>query len=244
MNHHAGMKEIPLEERVRTLDWAAIGERVLETGFAVTAPVLTRKDCSHLQSLYGAGDLFRSHIHMARHGFGKGEYKYFRYPLPSAIQSLRQAAYPHVAALANEWAIRLNLSDRFPENLDDYLALCHRDGQERPTPLMLKYKADDYNCLHQDLYGERYFPFQMAILLSEPEVDFEGGDFMLVENRPRMQSVGHVAKLKAGQAVIFAVNERPRNGSRGYHRVKLRHGVSEILSGNRYALGIIFHDAK
>lgn len=244
MNHQVKIEQETIAARVRGLDWAALGHTLLEKGFCVTDTILDKDDCVRLRARYGEEGLYRSHIHMARHGFGLGEYKYFRYDLPGVVQAIRTAAYTPLAAVANEWASRLAVPGRFPDTLTDYLALCHADGQTRPTPLMLKYEAGDYNCLHQDLYGDRYFPFQMAILLSEPEEGFTGGDFMLVENRPRMQSVGHVAKLQMGQAVIFAVNERPRQGSRGYHRVKLRHGVSEILTGDRYTLGIIFHDAK
>lgn len=231
-------------ERVDALDWRQVRHDLLEKGFAVTGPIITDAECDGLINAYGREDMYRSHIHMARHAFGLGEYKYFRYPLPDLVEELRQNAYPHLAQAADEWAARLGIEDRFPRALDEYLALCHADGQMRPTPLILKYGAGDYNCLHQDLYGDRHFPFQMALLLNEPGEDFEGGDFMLVENRPRMQSVGHVVQLRRGQAVIFAVNERPRRGSRGYHRAKLRHGVSEILSGQRHTLGIIFHDAR
>ncbi|NVJ98042.1 MAG: 2OG-Fe(II) oxygenase [Alphaproteobacteria bacterium] len=229
---------------ISALPWEDIGQEILEKGFAVTGPIFSAEECSMLQGLYARDDFYRSHIHMARHGFGRGEYKYFRYPLPDPVQALREAAYPHLARIANEWASRLGLVADFPGQLADYLEGCHKEGQARPTPLILKYGVGDYNCLHQDLYGDRYFPFQMAVLLSNPGKDFDGGDFMLVENRPRMQSVGHVTQLSQGQAVIFAVNERPRQGSRGYHRVKLRHGVSEITRGERYTLGIIFHDAR
>ncbi|SDE03602.1 hypothetical protein SAMN04488071_1870 [Kordiimonas lacus] len=238
------LEKSELAARIDSLPWADIQHRLLETGYAVTGPILTPDECAALKAGFGQEGLYRSHIHMARHGFGQGEYKYFSYPLPPVVAELRQAAYPHVAKAADVWADRLGLEAGYPARLDDYLALCHADGQARPTPLILKYQAGDYNCLHQDLYGDRYFPFQMAVLLSDPGTDFEGGDFMLVENRPRMQSVGHVPRLRQGQAIIFAVNERPRKGSRGYHRVKLRHGVSEITSGERCTLGIIFHDAR
>ncbi len=244
MTHPAPVEKIDLASRIDGQPWGEIQNSLLDKGFATTGPILTPEECATLRAAYGREDIYRSHIHMARHGFGLGEYKYFNYPLPSVVETLRQTAFPHVAAAARAWAERLGADIHFGDKLDDYLALCHADGQNRPTPLILKYRKGDYNCLHQDLYGDRYFPFQMAVLLSEPGCDFEGGDFMLVENRPRMQSVGHVVKVRMGQAVIFAVNERPRQGSRGYHRVKLRHGVSEITSGDRYTLGIIFHDAR
>ncbi|MGI9381764.1 MAG: 2OG-Fe(II) oxygenase, partial [Methyloligellaceae bacterium] len=186
---------------------------------------------------------FRSHIVMARHGFGQGEYKYFSYPLPSVVAALREAVYPHLMPIANRWAKTLGAETRFPKTLEAMLANCHAAGQTRPTPLLLKYGAGDYNCLHQDLYGALAFPLQLAILLSEPGEDFEGGEFVLTEQRPRMQSRAEVVPLGRGHGVLFATSHRPKQGKRGPYRVNLRHGVSRVRSGRRFTLGIIFHDA-
>ena len=180
---------------------------------------------------------------MRRHGFGEGEYKYFSYPLPDPIERLRQAVYPKLAPIANRWMAAMGMAHRYPETLDAFLAQCHKAGQRRPTPLLLKYQAGDYNCLHQDLYGEQFFPIQLAILLSEPETGFEGGEFVLTEQRPRMQSRAEVVPLAQGDGVLFAVSERPKQGTRGTYRVKMRHGVSRVRRGHRYTTGIIFHDA-
>jgi hypothetical protein len=187
--------------------------------------------------------LFRSQVHMARHGFGRGEYKYFAYPLPEMVAGLRARLYPQLAPIANRWQERMGLETRFPAAHDDFLKRCHAAGQTRPTPLLLQYGPDDYNCLHQDLYGEHVFPLQVAILLSRPEEDFTGGEFVLTEQRPRMQSVPSVVPLQQGDAVIFAVSQRPVSGTRGSYRVTMRHGVSRVRSGRRHTLGIIFHDA-
>lgn len=206
-------------------------------------PLLDPAVCRELAGLYDRPDAFRSRVVMQRHGFGSGEYKYLAYPLPGIVARLRDALYPPLAAVANDWALQLGDAARFPERLDEYLARCHAAGQTRPTPLMLRYGAGDYNCLHQDLYGELVFPLQLTILLSEPGVDFTGGEFLLVEQRPRMQSRGEVVALEQGEAVIFPVRHRPVRGTRGVYRVTMRHGVSRVRSGIRQTLGIIFHDA-
>ncbi|HAP12429.1 MAG TPA: proline hydroxylase, partial [Afipia sp.] len=194
--------------------------------------------------LYGEDGIFRSHIIMARHGFGRGEYKYFSYPLPDIISALRTALYPQLAPIANRWNESMGIDVRYPAEHADFITRCHKAGQTRPTPLLLQYNAGDYNCLHQDLYGEHVFPLQVAVLLSEPERDFTGGEFVLTEQRPRMQSRAAVVPLKQGDAVVFAVHHRPVQGTRGTYRVNLRHGVSQLRSGHRHTVGIIFHDAK
>ena len=218
---------------------AALDQR----GHAVLPAVLDADECRDVAALYACDDAFRSRIVMARHNFGRGEYKYLRYPLPPVVAALREALYPRLAPLANDWHERLRLERRFPAALDAFLARCHAAGQRRPTPLILKYEAGDYNCLHQDLYGELVFPVQATVLLSAPGPDFEGGEFMLVEGRPRMQSKGEVVPLGQGDLVLFAVNYRPVQGSRGFYRATLRHGVSPLRSGHRFTLGVIFHDA-
>ena len=206
--------------------------------------LLDDAECAALVRAYADERQFRKRVVMAKHGFGQGEYQYFDYPLPPRVEALRQRWFPPLAEVANEWASRLQSDERYPPSLDQYLARCHEAGQQRPTPLMLKYGVGDYNCLHQDLYGDLAFPLQMTVLLSEPETDFDGADFVLVEQRPRMQSRAHVLRPKRGEAVVFAVNQYPRSGTRGFHRVKMRHGVSELTRGERYTLGIIFHDAS
>jgi hypothetical protein len=206
--------------------------------------LLAPEACAPLAALYACDEHFRSHVHMARHGFGKGEYKYFRYPLPPLIAALRDALYSRLADVANMWNERLNIRDRYPRSHAEYLKLCHDAGQTRPTPLLLQYAAGDFNCLHQDLYGDLAFPLQATILLSRPNRDFTGGEFALTEQRPRMQSRVEVVPLQQGDAVIFAVHNRPVQGAKGPYRVNLRHGVSRIRSGRRHTLGIIFHDAK
>jgi hypothetical protein len=205
---------------------------------------LTQDECGAIAGLYGGEQGFRSHIVMARHGFGKGEYKYFSYPLPDIVADLRTSLYPHLAPIANRWNEAMGMDIRYPEAHADFIARCHEAGQTRPTPLLLQYGAGDYNCLHQDLYGEHVFPLQVAILLSEPERDFSGGEFVLTEQRPRMQSRAAVVPLRQGDAVVFAVHTRPVQGTRGTYRVNLRHGVSQLRSGRRHTVGIIFHDAK
>ena len=218
---------------------AALDER----GYAVVPGLLDPAECGALAALYEGDEAFRSRVVMARHNFGSGEYKYLRYPLPAAVSALREALYPRLVPLANRWHERLRLAPRFPATLQVYLDRCHAAGQERPTPLILKYEEGDYNCLHQDLYGEFVFPVQATILLSRPGHDFTGGEFMLVEQRPRMQSRGEVVPLGCGDAVLFAVNYRPVAGARGFYRARMRHGVSRLNSGRRFTLGIIFHDA-
>jgi hypothetical protein len=215
-----------------------------ERGCAVVESMLTAAECRALVALYEDDARFRSRVVMAKHGFGRGEYRYFAYPLPPAVQSLRTALYPDLARIANEWNARLGVDTRYPAAHDEFLARCHAAGQRRPTPLVLRYGAGDYNCLHRDLYGPLVFPLQVAILLSDPREDFTGGEFVLTEQRPRMQSRAEVVPLSQGDAVVFAVSERPVTGTRGVYRVTHRHGVSRVRSGRRHTLGIIFHDAE
>ncbi|WP_420995691.1 2OG-Fe(II) oxygenase [Cupriavidus sp. 30B13] len=225
------------------LRWEAIGQELDQHGYAVVAGLLAPPACDALAALYPRDELFRSRVAMSRHGFGRGEYKYFGYPLPGPVEDLRGALYPHLAPVANRWHAAMGIGARYPERHADFLRRCHEAGQTRPTPLLLQYGPDDYNCLHQDLYGEHVFPLQAAVLLSEPGEDFTGGEFVLTEQRPRMQSRAEVVPLRKGDAVVFAVNQRPVQGARGSYRVRLRHGVSRLRSGRRYVLGIIFHDA-
>jgi uncharacterized protein len=236
------MTALSIHRTERRADWAALEAALDAHGYATLPALLTPAECRALRLLYNDEAAFRSRVVMARHGFGRGEYKYLRYPLPPVIEALRQEVYPHLAPIANRWRAALKESGRFPAALDDYLAECHAAGQTRPTPLILKYGAEDYNCLHQDLYGDRVFPLQLTVLLSAPE-DFAGGEFLLLEQRPRMQSKAEVVPLRQGEAVIFAVHHRPVRGTRGIYRVNQRHGVSRIRSGERYTLGVIFHDA-
>jgi hypothetical protein len=226
-----------------TLDWPGITTALNTDGFAIAPKLLSPNDCAGLRGLYTDDSAFRSTITMARHGFGRGEYRYFRYPLPATVQRLRESLYPPLAAIANTWMERLRDTRRYPASHAAYRDQCHAAGQQRPTPLLLKYGPGDYNCLHQDLYGEEVFPIQVAILLSQPDDDFTGGEFVLTEQRPRRQSKVSVAPLTQGDAVIFAVNQRPVTGTRGIYRATMRHGVSEVRSGDRYTLGVIFHDA-
>ena len=231
-------------ERVAALDWTAITAALDAHGCAATGPLLTDEECRQLATAYDVEQLFRSRVIMARHGFGQGEYKYFAYPLPKLIADLRAALYPPLAQLANRWNDALEIALRYPRAHDALLAHCREAGQTKPTPLLLKYGPGDYNCLHQDLYGEQVFPLQVTILLSTPGVDFTGGEFVLTEQRPRMQSRAEVVSLHCSEAVIFPVQNRPIQGTRGTYRVNMRHGVSRLRSGRRYALGIIFHDAE
>lgn len=226
-----------------SLDWHAIAAALDGAGHAVVSGLVSQSTCAEFAALYDADDLFRSRVIMARHGFGRGEYKYFAYPLPDRLQRLRSALYPGLAAIANRWEQALGRAARYPLSHADYLAACHAAGQTRPTPLLLRYGPQDYNCLHQDLYGELVFPLQAAVLLSRPGEDFAGGEFVLVEQRPRQQSRVEVVPLRQGDAVIFAVNQRPVRGARGAYRVTMRHGVSPVRSGQRHTLGVIFHDA-
>jgi uncharacterized protein len=231
-------------ERVGRSDWQVLSAELGAHGCAVIDKLLTPQDCAEIAELYPHEEHFRSHIRMARHGFGKGEYRYFKYPLPDMIGGLRTALYPHLADVANEWNRRMGLDQRYPVEHKDFLKLCHDAGQTRPTPLLLQYVPGDFNCLHQDLYGDLAFPIQVAILLSEPGRDFTGGEFVLTEQRPRMQSRVEVVPLRQGDAVAFAVHNRPVQGTKGNYRVNLRHGVSRVRSGQRHTVGIIFHDAK
>jgi uncharacterized protein len=232
-----------MEARVGAIDWQAIAAELDDQGWAVVPMLLTPVECREIAGLYEGGAQFRSKVVMARHGFGRGEYQYFAYPLPDLIAGLRGALYPRLASIANRWNQAMGLTIRFPRDHAAFLDRCHAAGQTRPTPLLLQYGPGDYNCLHQDLYGEHVFPLQVAILLSEPGEDFEGGEFVLTEQRPRMQSRPSVVPLRRGDAVVFAVNQRPVQGSRGFYRTVLRHGVSRIRNGHRHTLGVIFHDA-
>jgi len=226
------------------IDWATAESRLDVCGSAVLPHLLDRDKCEQIATLWSDPSRFRSHIHMARHGFGQGEYRYFSYPLPEPIAVLREQLYPPLAAIANRWAERLGSGRRFPGTHGAFLEECHAAGQVRPTPLILRYEAGDWNALHQDVYGEHFFPLQVAVLLSEPARDFEGGEFVLTEQRPRMQSRAEVVPLRQGDAVVFPVRERPVRGSRGDYRVQMRHGVSRVRGGLRFTLGIIFHDAS
>ncbi len=232
-----------LAQRINDFDWPEIEASLDRQGYATLPGLLARRECEGVAALYDDDSQFRSRVVMERHAFGLGEYKYLRYPLPALVKALRQACYPHLAPVANRWRQVLGETGRFPGTLDAYLRDCHAAGQTRPTPLILQYEAGGYNCLHQDLYGERVFPLQMTVLLSAPRRDFTGGEFLLVEQRPRAQSKGEVVPLAQGDAVVFAVNNRPAQGKRGPYRVRMRHGVSRILTGHRSTLGIIFHDA-
>ena len=232
-----------IEERIARLDWNGLVQLIERQGWATTGPLLTVDECRALAENYDDESLYRSRVVMARHGFGQGEYRYFAYPLPSIVGELRTGLYERLAPLANRWRNALGVSEVFPSTHHDYLERCHSVGQVRPTPLILRYGPGDYNCLHQDLYGELNFPLQVALLLSEPGKEFTGGELVLTEQRPRMQSRVQVVPLTAGEAVIFAVNHRPVKGTRGTYRVTMRHGVSPLREGRRHTLGIIFHDA-
>jgi uncharacterized protein len=233
-----------LASRIASLDWLQIENDLDAHGCAVAEGVLLRNQCRALSALYDQDALFRSRIVMTRHGFGRGEYKYWAYPLPEAVAVLRKTLYPHLASVANRWNETLGIDLRYPEDHAQYLKRCHQAGQTKPTPLLLQYGAGDFNCLHQDVYGDLVFPLQIAFLLSAPGEEFTGGEFVLTEQRPRMQSRVEVVGLKQGDGVIFAVHHRPIQGSRGPYRVNLRHGVSRLRSGHRHTMGIIFHDAK
>ena len=230
--------------RVAAIDWAQAASDLDVQGCAVLKGLLTAEECRASAARYPDDGIFRSRIVMGRHGFGRGEYKYFAYPLPQPIAELRPALYARLQPVANSWNEAMGIDISYPESHEAFLARCHDAGQLRPTPLLLKYGEGDYNCLHQDLYGEHVFPLQVAILLSEPHRDFEGGEFVLTEQRPRMQSRAEVVPLGQGDGVAFAVHVRPVQGTRGFYRVNMRHGVSRIRSGHRYTAGVIFHDAK
>jgi hypothetical protein len=231
-------------DRVNALDWPRISQDLDTQGSAILERLIPSDECRAVVAMYPQDDLFRSRVVMARHGFGRGEYKYFAYPLPQIVAELRTELYPRLAPIANKWNTRMGIEIQYPESHAEFIKRCHNAGQNKSTPLLLQYASGDYNCLHQDLYGEHVFPIQVAILLSEPVKDFIGGEFVLTEQRPRMQSRPEVVPLRQGDAVAFAVHHRPVQGARGFYRVNLRHGVSRIRSGHRYTVGIIFHDAK
>jgi hypothetical protein len=233
-----------INARIEAQNWEGVEQSLDEFGCARIERLLTAHECEVLRQLYVDETAFRSRIVMSRHNFGRGEYKYFRYPLPEIVQGLRMSAFPKLAPIANRWNRRMKKSVQFPSDHEQFLHTCHAEGQTRPTPLMLRYVAGDYNCLHQDVYGEHLFPLQIAILLCRPNEDFAGGEFVLTEQRPRMQSRVDVVQLQQGDAVVFAVRERPVAGARGDYRVNMRHGVSRLCTGERYTLGIIFHDAQ
>jgi hypothetical protein len=231
-------------DRVAALDWPAIAAELGAHGCAVIGPLLAHSECDELRAGYADDSKYRKRVVMAQHGFGRGEYKYFGYPLPTLVSELRTALYPPLARIANHWNKTLGVATTFPPQHPAFLRRCHAGGQQQPTPLVLRYETDDFNCLHQDVYGEHVFPLQLAILLSDPAKDFTGGEFVLTEQRPRMQSRAEVAPLAQGYGVVFPVRERPVVGARGAYRVNMRHGVSRLRSGERFTLGIIFHDAK
>lgn len=233
-----------MKDKLASYEWGKIADELDQFGTATLGQLFSEEQCNELVGLYDASDAFRSTISMARHGFGRGEYKYFANPLPEIISASRKALYAQLSPLANRWSERLGSGVEYPASHDEYLAICHAAGQTRPTPLILQYVEGDYNCLHQDLYGDLAFPLQVAVLLSQPGEDFTGGEFVLTEQRPRMQSRAEVVSLQQGDAVVFAVNDRPMRGTRGDYRVKMRHGVSRLRSGKRHTLGIIFHDAR
>jgi hypothetical protein len=232
-----------VEERISIHPWTNAAKELDALGCTLLQGLLDQEECSALRRMYVAEELFRSKVIMARHNFGRGEYQYFAYPLPDLVERLRCALYPRLAAIANRWNELMQIETRYPAQLPEFLDRCHRAGQTRPTPLLLRYGTGDYNCLHQDLYGEHVFPLQVAVLLSAPQREFTGGEFVLTEQRPRMQSRAEVVPLSQGDAVVFPVHHRPVPGTRGTYRVNMRHGVSRLRSGERHTLGIIFHDA-
>lgn len=243
-NSGEGTKPTERTDITERVNWEKCSADLNADGYAVLERLIAPSQCSSIIDLYDHDEKFRKRVIMEKHGFGNGEYKYFAYPLPNLIQELRTAVYPKLAPIANAWHAAMKLDGQFPPEHAEFLDRCHKAGQTKPTPLILKYNANDYNCLHQDLYGEHVFPMQLAILLSAPDEDFVGGEFVLTEQRPRMQSRVSVVPLKQGDAVIFAVNHRPVKGTKGYYRVVMRHGVSRIRSGKRFTSGIIFHDAN
>lgn len=233
-----------VQSRIEALDWPGIRASLHDSGWAKTGAVLSAEECSALRELYADDKLFRSRIVMERYRFGLGEYKYFAYPLPQTVSELRESLYPHLAGVANEWAIKLADKIEYPATHAAFIRLCHARGQKRPTPLMLRYERGGYNCLHQDLYGEVYFPLQTVFMLDRPGHDFEGGEFVLVEQRPRAQSAAQVIAPRQGEGVIFTTRWRPVQGARGHYRVNIKHGVSPVTSGVRHTLGIVYHDAE
>lgn len=238
------LNENSVKQNISNVDWSLVQEALDKNGIAVIKGLISEANCQYLSSLYLQSNLFRSRIVMSRHGFGQGEYQYFSYPLPPLMSELRQHIYPYLVPKANQWNELMGLATQYPQTHEKFIHRCHQAGQSRPTPLLLKYESGDYNCLHQDLYGEHFFPLQLAILLSKPEEEFTGGELVLTEQRPRMQSRVEVIPLQQGDAAIFAVNQRPKQGSRGYYRANMRHGVSTVRSGHRMTAGLIFHDAK
>lgn len=229
---------------VEDISWEQVSTDLDAEGNAVIKRILSPDECDDIRALYQERKLFRSEVIMERHGFGRGEYRYFSYPLPALIAALRTSLYPHLVPIANRWNEAMGVDVRYPATHADYIRRCHQAGQDKPTPLILKYETNDYNCLHQDLYGEHIFPLQVAVLLSEPDRDFTGGEFVMTEQRPRMQSRPIVVPLRKGDGVVFAVHHRPVQGRKSIYRVNLRHGVSRLRSGSRHTLGIIFHDAQ
>ncbi|MGB6956375.1 MAG: 2OG-Fe(II) oxygenase [Bradyrhizobium sp.] len=242
--NNVSRSESDVAARVAAIDWTETTRDLDAQGCAVLKGLLTAEECRALAARYPDDGIFRSRIVMGRHGFGRGEYRYFAYPLPQLIGELRPALYSRLQPIANRWNEAMDIDIRYPQSHEAFLARCHEAGQLRPTPLLLQYGVGDYNCLHQDLYGEHVFPLQVAILLSEPRRDFDGGEFVLTEQRPRMQSRAEVVPLRQGDGVAFAVHVRPVQGTRGFYRVNMRHGVSRIRSGHRHTVGVIFHDAK
>jgi len=238
------IKTSDAQSRINSLDWPRILACLHESGWARTGEVLTAQECDDLRALYSNDNLFRSKVVMARHRFGLGEYKYFTYPLPALVTELRESLYAQLAAVANDWESKLGGKSHYPRTHREFIKLCRAGGQARPTPLMLRYESGGYNCLHQDLYGAVYFPLQTVFMLDRPELDFAGGEFVLVEQRPRAQSAAHVLSPRQGEAVIFTTRWRPVQGSRGHYRVNIRHGVSTVTRGSRHTLGIVYHDAE
>jgi uncharacterized protein len=232
-----------MEERMASLDWQRIADELDSGGVTLVEGLLRSRECERVRGLYDSEHLFRRRVVMEQHGYGRGEYQYFSYPLPDIVAALRVSTYGPLAVIANSWSESLGSEIRYPASHGEFIQRCHKAGQTRPTPLLLRYRAGDYNCLHQDLYGEQVFPLQLVIMLAQPDRDFRGGEFILTEQRPRMQSRARVVPLQQGDAVIFAVNQRPAKGKRGFHRVHHRHGVSTVHTGLRHTLGIIYHDA-
>ena len=233
-----------ISQRLAGLDWVTLRESLGQYGYALTAPLLTAPECADLVNLYRSEQPFRSHIIMSRYRFGRGDYKYFDYPLPAAVQQLREHSYPHLVPLANEWNQALGLSDVFPERHASFLETCAKNAQARATPLLLHYESGDFNCLHQDVYGAVAFPLQLTCFLSQPGADYEGGEFVIVEQQPRAQSKAEVITAQQGQALIFATRYRPVKGSRGFYRTSMRHGVTRLKRGIRFTLGVIYHDSQ
>jgi uncharacterized protein len=240
----AKFKSNSISQRVEQLDWPELHASLDERGFALTPPLLSSQECSQLAALYDSEDVFRSHIIMARYRFGRGDYKYFDYPLPPVVQQLRESGYGYLVEVANQWNQNLGVRENFPSTHSAFLSVCRKRAQKRATPLLLHYEEGDFNCLHQDIYGDVAFPMQMTCFLSRPGADYKGGEFVLVEQQPRAQSRAEVVVAEQGQILIFATRYRPVKGTRGYYRVNLRHGVSRLKSGTRFTLGVIFHDSK